>query len=69
MGKKDKEGNILYYLAHYRGYYWKKKELKNKNALLIEENNRNKMHKVELKQNLYRLLAENTVDLVCFYTI
>jgi hypothetical protein len=21
MGKKDKEGNILYYLAHYRGYY------------------------------------------------
>jgi PAS domain S-box-containing protein len=65
---KDKEGNILYYLAQIIDIT-DRKRIEEQNALLIEENNRNKNLQLNEAKNLYRLLAENTVDLVCMHNL
>lgn len=65
---KDKEGKILYYLAQVIDIT-DRKRIEQQNALLIEENNRNKNMQLNEAKNLYRLLAENTVDLVCLHNL
>ena len=65
---KDKDGNILYYLAQVIDIT-DRKRIEEQNTLLIEENNRNKNMQLNEAKNLYRLLAENTVDLVCLHNL
>ena len=47
----------------------KRKIIEDENKLLLEENNRNKQIQLDEAKNLYRLLANNTVDLVCLHNI
>jgi PAS domain S-box-containing protein len=65
---KDKEGNVLYYLAQIIDIT-DRKRIEAENKKLIEENNRNKNMQLNEAKNLYRLLAENTVDLVCLHNL
>ena len=46
-----------------------RKKIEDENKLLLEENNRNKQIQLEQAKNLYRLLANNTVDLVCLHNL
>ncbi|MFV8368286.1 PAS domain S-box protein [Flavobacterium sp. LB2R40] len=45
----------------------KKKTIEFENKLLIIENNRNKNNQLKEAKSMYRLLADNTVDLVCLH--
>ena len=65
---KDREGNILYYLGQIIDIT-EKKRIEEQNALLLEENNRNRTLQLKEAKNLYRLLADNTVDLVCLLNL
>ena len=65
---KDNEGNVLYYLAQIIDIT-DRKRIEEQNALLFEENNRNRNIQLNEAKNLYRLLAENTVDLVCLHNL
>lgn len=65
---KDKEGNIIYYLAQIIDIT-DKKRIEAENEILIEENNRNRNIQLNEAKNLYQLLAENTVDLVCLHNL
>ena len=47
----------------------KRKNVEEQNRLLIEENNRNKSIQLNEAKNMYRLLADNTVDLVCLHNL
>lgn len=47
----------------------KRKIIEDENKILLEENNRNKQIQLDEAKNLYRLLANNTVDLVCLHNI
>ncbi len=47
----------------------KRKYVEEQNRLLIEENNRNKIIQLNEAKNMYRLLADNTVDLVCLHNL
>ena len=46
-----------------------RKKVEEQNRLLIEENNRNKSIQLNEAKNMYRLLADNTVDLVCLHNL
>ena len=46
-----------------------RKNVEEQNRLLIEENNRNKNIQINEAKNMYRLLADNTVDLVCLHNL
>jgi len=46
-----------------------RKEIERQNKLLIEENNHNKTIQLDEAKNLYRLLADNTVDLICLHNL
>ena len=46
-----------------------KKEIEEANKLIVEENNRGKALQLNEAQNLYRLLADNMVDLVCAHSL
>jgi PAS domain S-box-containing protein len=43
--------------------------MEEENRLLIEENNRNKAQQLIDAKNWYRLLADNTIDLVCLHNL
>ncbi len=45
------------------------KNVEEQNRLLIDENNRNKNIQLNEAKNMYRLLADNTVDLVCLHNL
>lgn len=47
----------------------KRKNVEEQNRLLVEENNRNKIIQLNEAKNMYRLLADNTVDLVCLHNL
>jgi PAS domain S-box-containing protein len=47
----------------------KRKKIELQNKLLIEENNKNKAILLNEAKNMYRFLAENTVDLVCLHDL
>ncbi len=46
-----------------------RKYLEEQNRLLIEEKNRNKNIQLNEAKNMYRLLADNTVDIVCLHNL
>ena len=46
-----------------------RKRIEEENKLLLEENNKNKEIQLDEAKNLYRLLANNTVDLVCLHDL
>jgi PAS domain S-box-containing protein len=46
-----------------------RKRIEQLNIALIEENNRNKTIQLNEAKDLYRLLAQNTVDLVCLHNL
>ena len=46
-----------------------RKKIEEENKLLIDENNRNKTVQLNEAKNLYRLLADNTIDLVCLHNL
>jgi PAS domain S-box-containing protein len=46
-----------------------RKNVEEENRLLIEENNRNKNIQLNEAKNMYRLLADNTVDLVSLHSL
>ena len=46
-----------------------RKTVEEQNRMLIEENNRNKNIQLNEAKNMYRLLADNTVDLVCLHNL
>jgi PAS domain S-box-containing protein len=46
-----------------------RKRIEEENKYLIDENNRNKANQLNEAKNMYRLLAENTVDLICLHNI
>ena len=43
--------------------------MEEENRILIEENNRNKAQQLIDAKNWYRLLADNTIDLVCLHNL
>ncbi|MFT5849148.1 PAS domain S-box protein [Psychroserpens sp.] len=45
------------------------KKIEQQNKLLLEENTRNEVMKLDKVENLYRLLADNTTDLVCLHDL
>jgi PAS domain S-box-containing protein len=45
------------------------KMIEEQNKVLIEENNRNRNIQLYTAENLYRLLANNTIDLVCLHDL
>ncbi|MEY4432473.1 MAG: hypothetical protein RLZZ44_603 [Bacteroidota bacterium] len=45
------------------------RNVEEQNRLLIEENNRNKNIQLNEAKNMYRLLADNTVDLICLHNL
>jgi PAS domain S-box-containing protein len=45
----------------------KRKKIEAENKLLVEENSKNKQVQLDEAQHLYRLLANNTVDIVCLH--
>ena len=58
---RDKNGEILNYISQIIDI--------TENKLLIEENNKNKTIQLNEAKNLYRLLADNTIDLVCLHNL
>jgi PAS domain S-box-containing protein len=46
-----------------------RKKVEKENKLLTEENNKNKTIQLNEAKNLYRLLADNTVNLVCLHNL
>lgn len=46
-----------------------RKNVEEQNRILIEENKRNKNIQLNEAKNMYRLLADNTVDLVCLHNL
>jgi PAS domain S-box-containing protein len=46
-----------------------RKKIEDENKLLLEENNANKQVQLDQAKDLYRLLANNTVDLVCLHDL
>ena len=65
--KNDKE-EILHYIPQIIDISERKK-VEEENKLLTEENNRNKNIQLNEAKNLYRILAENMVDLVCVHNL
>ena len=46
-----------------------RRNVEEQNRLLIEENNQNKNIQLNEAKNMYRLLADNTVDLICLHNL
>ncbi|EIA09097.1 PAS domain S-box protein [Flavobacterium frigoris] len=57
-----------YYISQFIDITQRKK-IEAENKLLLDENNRNKQIQLDEAKNLYRLLANNTVDLVCLHDL
>lgn len=65
---RDNEGRLLYFIPQLIDITERKK-IENENRLLAEENNRNKIVQLNEARNMYRLLADNMVDLVCLHNL
>lgn len=63
---RDNEGSLLYFITQLIDITERKK-IENENRLLAEENFKNKTLQLDEAKNRYRLLADNTVDLVCLH--
>jgi PAS domain S-box-containing protein len=65
---KNSLGEIQHYVAQVIDIS-KRKRMEEENRLLIEEKNRNKALQLIEAKNWYRLLADNTIDLVCLHNL
>lgn len=65
---KNNKNEIKYYIVQIIDITERKK-IEEENKLLIDENNRNKTVQLNEAKNMYRLLADNTVDLVCLHNL
>lgn len=65
---KNNKNEIKHYIVQIIDITERKK-IENENRLLIEENSRNKTLQLNEARNMYRLLAENTADLVCLHNL
>lgn len=65
---KNSLGEIQHYVAQVIDISERKK-MEEENRLLIEEKNRNKALQLIEAKNWYRLLANNTIDLVCLHNL
>jgi PAS domain S-box-containing protein len=65
---RDNVGAVIYYMQQIIDITDRKK-IEAENALLTEENNRNRLIQLNEAKNLYRLLADNTADLVCLHDL
>jgi PAS domain S-box-containing protein len=63
---RDNFGKPLHYIFQIVNIT-KKKEIEAANKLLLEENNKNKTIQLNEARGMYRLLADNTIDLVCLH--
>ena len=63
---RDAEERLLYFIPQLIDITERKK-IENENRLLAEENFKNKTLQLDEAKNRYRLLADNTVDLVCLH--
>lgn len=64
--KKNK--NEIYYIVQIIDIT-KRKKIELQNKLLIEENNKNRTIQLNEAKNMYRFLAENSVDLICLHDL
>ena len=64
--KKNK--SEIYYISQFIDITERKK-IENQNKILIEENNKNRTIQLNEAKNMYRFLAENSVDLICLHTL
>ena len=60
--------NEIYYIVQIIDIT-ERKEIELQNKLLIEENNKNKAILLNEAKNMYRFLAENTIDLICLHDL
>jgi len=65
---RDKDGKAIRMIGAMQDIT-ERKNVEEQNRLLIEENNRNKNTQLNEAKNMYRLLADNTVDLVCLHNL
>ena len=65
---KNNKNEIKYYIVQVIDITERKK-IEEENKFLIDENNRNKTVQLNEAKNMYRLLADNTVDLVCLHNL
>jgi PAS domain S-box-containing protein len=65
---RDKNGEITDYLSQIIDIT-ERIQFENENKLLLEENIKNRTIQLNEAKNLYRLLADNTVDLVCLHNL
>jgi PAS domain S-box-containing protein len=65
---KNSTGGIMHYITQLVDITERKK-IEKVNKLLIEANNKSKAAQLNKAKNLYQLLAENTVDLVCLHDL
>ncbi|MBG6060610.1 PAS domain S-box-containing protein [Flavobacterium sp. CG_9.1] len=65
---RDNEGAIMHYIPQIIDITERKK-IEAENKLLTEENFRNKAIQLNEAKNRYRLLADNTLDLVCLHNL
>lgn len=65
LAKNDKD-KIQHYIVQIIDIT-KRKKIEEENKLLTDENNKNKTIQLNEAKNMYRLLADNTVDLVCLH--
>ncbi|MDD2674356.1 MAG: PAS domain S-box protein [Flavobacterium sp.] len=65
---RNSKREILHFIAQIIDIT-ERKRIEEENRLLIDENNRNKTNQIEKAKNRYRLLADNTIDLVCLHNL
>ncbi|MBP6424096.1 MAG: PAS domain-containing sensor histidine kinase [Flavobacterium sp.] len=65
---RDKQGKAVRMIGAMQDIT-ERKNVEEQNRILIEENNRNKNIQLNEAKNMYRLLADNTVDLVCLHNL
>ena len=65
---KNHENEIKYYIVQIIDITERKK-IEEENKLLTDEINRNKTAQLNEAKNMYRLLADNTIDLVCLHNL
>lgn len=63
-----KSNNETYYIVQIIDIT-KRKNIEHQNKLLIEENNKNRTIQLNEAKNMYRFLAENSVDLICLHNL
>jgi PAS domain S-box-containing protein len=65
---KNNKNEIIHYIVQIIDISNRKK-VEEENKLLVEENNRNKTIQLNEAKNMYRLLADNTIDLICLHNL